>query len=145
MSKVFELPIKVEAIPYVKKGDGYKFLIIKRVSEDGGFWQPVTGTVESSESLVDCVYREIAEEIGVQKEKALGISDMFYAFSWKKGDRLIYEYVYGVELKREIKVNLSFEHDDYRWCGFDEAIEALEKDNNKKAYQEFKKIFLDNK
>lgn len=138
----FKLPIRFEAIPYVKSKNKFRFLLIKRVLEDGGFWQPVTGTLESNESLIDCIYREMREEISVNKNEVLNLSDTFFSFTWQKNDTLIYEYVFGVELKDERVIILSDEHEDYRWCSFDEAMTLLEKDNNKAAYRVFKEKFI---
>ena len=139
---IFKLPIRFEAIPFCKEGNSFSFLLVKRVPDDGGFWQPITGTLESNESLAECMYRELVEEIGVTKEDIKQVSDMFYSFMWLKGETAITEYVFGVELATKKEALLSEEHDEYRWCSYDEALELLSKDNNKKAYEEFKKKFL---
>jgi len=120
----------------------FSFLLVKRVPDDGGFWQPITGTLESNESLAECMRRELAEEVGVHEEDIKQVSDMFYSFTWLKGETTIAEYVFGVELATKKEALLSEEHDEYRWCSYDEALELLSKDNNKKAYEEFKKKFL---
>lgn len=140
MNQIFELPIKIEAIPFRKNNNKIEYLLIRRVPDDGGFWQPVTGTVESNESLEECVYRELLEEVGVSSKDVEKITDMFYHFTWQKGDMVIYEYVYGVELCEEVKITLSSEHDAYQWCDADMALQTLEKENNKKALLEFEKI-----
>lgn len=44
---------------------------------------------------------------------------------------MITEYVFSVELDRNINITLSEEHDDYKWCDFNEAYQWLGKDNNK--------------
>lgn len=139
---IFKLPIRFEAIPFYKEGNSFSFLLVKRVPDDGGFWQPVTGTLESNESLTECMHRELVEEVGVHKEDIKQVSDMFYSFTWLKGETTITEYVFGVELTTKKEALLSEEHDEYRWCSYGEVLELLSKDNNKKAYEEFKKKFL---
>lgn len=140
---IFKLPIKFEGILFCKKDGEFKFLLVKRIPEDGGFWQPITGTLESNESLTECIYREIEEEININKNQITSITDMFYQFTWMKNkDTQISEYVFGVELPDTIDIKLGNEHDDYRWCSYDEAQEILEKDNNKKAFMEFKSRFM---
>ena len=42
------------------------FLLLKRTPQDGGFWQPLTGTVEDGEKLSDCLKRELNEETGIK-------------------------------------------------------------------------------
>lgn len=44
---------------------------------------------------------------------------------------MITEYVFAVELDKNSKIILSEEHDDYKWCGFEDAYKTLEKENNK--------------
>lgn len=138
----FNLPIKFEAIPFVETEGGTRFLLVRRIPEDGGFWQPITGTLQSDESLIDCLYREIQEEIGIGRSDIVSVTDMFRSFTWMKGDITITEFVYGVEFKSEYAIQLGSEHDAYKWCSFDEALSLLEKENNKKALVEFKSYLL---
>lgn len=136
-----DLPIKVEAILFSKKDGGYKFLLLKRCPEDGGFWQPLTGTLEDGEKLMDCLKREILEEIGLEKIK--NVTDEIFRFDWKnKKGQAIVELVYGVELNPDDQIKLSNEHTDYQWCDFDQALNIMEKENNKNSFKEFSKIFV---
>jgi dihydroneopterin triphosphate diphosphatase len=138
-----ELPIKLEGILFSKAGDKYEFLILKRTPDDGDFWQPLTGTLKNGEKLEDCLLRELQEETGIQKP--VNITNEVWRFDWRKGDYAIIEFVFGVEINRNAEITLSKdEHSEYKWCNFDEAVEMLGRDNNKKAFQEFKKKFLTN-
>lgn len=140
-NQVFELPIKVQGILFAKVEAGLKFLLLKRSLEDGGFWQAMTGTLDSNENMITCLNREVEEEIGVKREWIKSITDMFFSFTWEKKGKLIYEYVYGVELEPEQTITLSEEHTEYKWCSFDDALELLEKDNNKNAFKEFAEYY----
>src|ERR1035437_8497321 len=115
--KNFELPIKVEAIVYFIDDNGVKFfLAIKRSEEDEGFWQPVTGTLESIDNIEGCLIREINEEIGLTREDIVSISDCIYDFVWnKKSIGEINEYVFAVEVKRLAQIKLSAEHVEFKW------------------------------
>ena len=125
-----ELPIKVQGVMYSKNSNNLEYLIIKRCENDGGFWQGVTGTLEEGENLKECLIREISEELGITEIK--NISDLKQTLQWaKKTGFIITEYVFSVELDRNIDITLSEEHDDYKWCTFEEAYETLEKENNK--------------
>ena len=106
-TKVFELPIKIQGILFAKVGVEIKFLLLKRSPEDGGFWQAMTGTLDSNENMITCLKREVEEEIGVKSENIKSITDMFYSFTWEKKGKLIYEYVYGVELDPNQIITLS--------------------------------------
>ena len=125
-----ELPIKVQGVMYSKNNDKIEYLIIKRSEKDGGFWQGVTGTLEEGEKLKECLIREIKEELGIVNINK--ISEIEETIQWaKKTGFMITEYVFSVELDRNINVTLSEEHNDYKWCDFNEAYQWLGKDNNK--------------
>ena len=125
-----ELPIKVQGVMYSKTNDKIEYLIIKRSEKDGGFWQGVTGTLEEGEKLKECLIREIKEELGIVNINK--ISEIEETIQWaKKTGFMITEYVFSVELDRNINVTLSEEHNDYKWCDFNEAYQWLGKDNNK--------------
>ncbi len=127
-----ELPIKVQGVVYAIQNNQIKYLIIKRCKADGGFWQGVTGTLEEGENLRDCLIREIDEELGVNRNNLLQISDLKQTLQWsKKTGFMITEYVYAVKIDLNSIIALSEEHDDFRWCDFDEAHQMLGKDNNK--------------
>ena len=127
-----ELPVKVEVFAYRIFNAEREFLLIRRVPEDGGFWQPVTGTLEFEESLQECGFRELREELGIRTEN-LSLSQEAYRFSWQKKDYVVVELVYGVELSIKQVINLSPEHDDYRWVSATDAMSLLEKENNRIA------------
>lgn len=139
----FDLPIRIEAIvfSYDKENKEIRYLAIKRSEEDGGFWQPVTGTMEEGEYKTDCLTREIWEEtsIDLEETKNFIIPDA-HRFEWTKnypeGARTITEYVFGVFVSEDnIKrpLTLSHEHTDYKWINFNDALELFSKDNNKEA------------
>ncbi len=131
--KNFDLPIIVESIIYYVDKHGVRnYLAIKRCLEDGGFWQPVTGTLESGENLEDCLFREIEEEIGLSKKDVISVSNCIYHFTWtKKIIGEVNEYVFAVEVQSEFQVKLSTEHVEYRW-GKKEEIKNLYKMNDNK-------------
>ena len=139
LSELKELPIKVELIVFKRTEDVYSFLLLKRNPEDGGFWQPITGTLEMDESIRQCMLRELKEETGINK--VINISEEIHRFSWQKKDYTVVEMVYGAEVSHQ-DVTLSPEHTEYKWCNFDEAMKLLEKENNKNAFLAFKKRLL---
>jgi lipoyl(octanoyl) transferase len=142
--KQFQLPIRFEAILYVKSEVKIKYLIIRRVPEDGGFWQPITGTHESNESLESCMVREIKEEAGYDLDLIERITDKIYEFTWLKKGVIIYEYVFGVELKKQKDPILSpFEHDKFSWLPYEEAVQKLKMEENKRALTILNQILLE--
>ena len=137
-----DVPIKVEGIVFAKSGDDFKLLIIKRVPEDGDFWQPLTESLEDGESIEECLRRGVKEELGLGDIK--NITERLWSFPWenKRGEPNI-DLVYGVEISEndEIKINQE-EHSEYKWCTFDEAMNLLGKENNKKAFLNFQEKII---
>lgn len=132
------IPIKVEVIVFARSDKDFKFLIIKRVPKDGGFWQPLTESLEDGEFVEKCLRRGVKEELGLNRIKS--ITERLWSFSWKnkKGEPNI-DLVYGIEISENDKIEINTnEHSKYKWCTFDEAMSLLGKENNKKALQHFK-------
>jgi len=129
-----ELPIKIELFVYNKTKKDLKILLLKRSLEDGGFWQPITGTLEFEESIKDCAIRELREETSIKDIK--DFSPEIYRFNWKKNDFTVVELVYAVDTS-ENDVILSSEHTSFRWVSTEEAKILLKKKNNKKALEKF--------
>jgi lipoyl(octanoyl) transferase len=126
-----KLPIRVNAFVYQRKGAEIEFLCIKRVPEDGGFWQTVTGTVHDDESFIGTITREIHEECGIASSDIIKIEGPFYDFEWMKGETKIREFVYAVEVKPDVAVTLApDEHDEYKWCDTHNMFKTLVKKDN---------------
>jgi isopentenyldiphosphate isomerase len=140
-----DLPIKVEGIIFAKGGNDYKFLIIKRVPEDGDFWQPLTESLEEGETVKECLKRGVKEELGLDEIKS--VTERIWSFPWenKHGEPNI-DLVYGVEISEDSKITINpQEQSEYKWCIFEEAMELLGKENNKKALEHFKEKIIEGK
>jgi NADH pyrophosphatase NudC (nudix superfamily) len=137
-----DLPIKVEGIVFAKSDNNYKFLIIKRVPEDGDFWQPLTESLEEGETVEECLRRGVKEELGMDEIK--NVTDRIWSFPWenKRGEPNI-DLVYGVEISEDSKIKINpEEHSEYKWCTFEEVLELLGKENNKKALEHFREKMI---
>jgi dihydroneopterin triphosphate diphosphatase len=145
MINYFDLPIRLEGIlyRYTNKSEinSYQFLCLKRSEKDEGFWQPVTGTNQSNESLLQTLNREIVEEAGLNSDD-FEIKNMFYQFTWEKRNMVIYEYCYAVHVDSEAIIKLSDEHVEYKWLNLDEAITRYEKQNNKNALKLLSEVVI---
>jgi 8-oxo-dGTP pyrophosphatase MutT (NUDIX family) len=112
-------------------GGRFEFLLLHRVAEKGGYWQPLTGNVDAGENLKQAAYRETEEEIGYHAED--GLIHSGYEFDYSNDDRDFHEVVYGLPLPHEFEPKLCREHDDYTWAPMPEAVEKLHWDSNKKG------------
>jgi 8-oxo-dGTP pyrophosphatase MutT (NUDIX family) len=125
------LPIQVEAIIFRRNGNRIEYLLLKRLPERNGFWQPVTGGVEDGETRKEALFREVMEETGVKNIVAVIEDIHYFEFS---DPNLNQEYVYGVEISSSEEIVLDHEeHSEYRWCSFQEALQLLHWKENKEA------------
>jgi len=130
------LPIQVQCILFRKINGKIQYLLLKRIKE--GFWQPVTGGLEEGETKVEAIEREVLEETGI-KNIARIIEDVHY-FEYSDS-HFIKEYVFGVEVHPNEKIVLDGkEHSQFKWCSFQEALELLKWDENKKALSRLNEI-----
>jgi 8-oxo-dGTP pyrophosphatase MutT (NUDIX family) len=132
------LPIQVEAIIFRRNGDKTEYLLLKRLPERNGFWQPVTGGVEEGETRDEALRREVMEETGVRNIVAV-VEDLYY-FEFSDPS-LNQEYVCGVEVSPTEKVVLDGrEHSEFRWCCIEEALQLLNWKENKEALKKLDTI-----
>lgn len=116
------------------------FLILKRSDDEGGYWQPLTGSVEDNESEFDCLKRELGEEVGLEAEN-VNFTDVIYTFDWSRNDIRYDEFVRGIEIPFNSQIKLSEEHQDFKWCSFDEALSLLKHESNKPGFIKIKELY----
>ena len=138
------LPIQIQAILFRKINRETQYLLLKRISSIGGFWQPVTGGIEEGETKIQALKREVLEETGI-KNVARIIKDVHYCEFWdyfkrEARQRLIKEHVFGVEINSNEKITISREHTEYKWCSFKEALKLLKWKENKEALKKLNDI-----
>jgi len=125
------LPIEVEAIIFRRNNTRIEYLLLKRLPQKNGFWQPVTGGMEEGETREEALRREIMEETGVKN--IVAVIEGLYYFEFSDPDPY-QEYVYGVEVSPSEEIMLDGrEHSEYRWCSFQDALQLLHWKENKAA------------
>lgn len=128
------LPIQVSIFVVRLTGDGGReYLMLHRVLPRLSFWQPVTGGVESGETIEQTAARELTEETGFAPDDLQAI-DFTYTFSPDEFFKDVYE-TEPDEIRVHVFVALvppdseptidPVEHDEYRWCSHDDALELL--------------------
>lgn len=130
---------QINCIVFKPEGAGYKFLVLKRREDRGGFWQSVTGGVKIGENEISALKRELKEETGIGEYGK--IINLKYSFSFclpHLGE--LTENVYAVEVKPDIEIILSPEHTEYRWLDFEEALGLLKYETNKEGFRKIWKM-----
>lgn len=137
-------PIQVLIYPVKLAGEDWQYLLLRRASNRGGFWQGVTGAVEEGESLVEAARRELFEETGLIPSIIEGL-DYSYSFSvedeWRHhyADEVeeITEHVFVAYVNGEKEPIIDpEEHNAWRWCFYDEALELLTWPENVEALKQ---------
>ncbi|MFC1685791.1 NUDIX domain-containing protein [Nanoarchaeota archaeon] len=135
------LPITIETIVFRKNKSKYSFLLLKRIKKRGGFWQFLTGGLEDTDkSHIGCAKREFQEELGLDvkviKEIIEDMPHFEFVGDFKDKKKTTFkEYVFGFEVDEKLKFEHieNDEHEDLKWCSFEECISLLHFENNKDA------------
>jgi len=99
-----------------------EFLIISNEKER---WDFPKGHIEEGETPEQTAVREVKEETGLDIEFIDGFKEKI-SFFFKKGKELVKKDVIFFLAKAKSKnVTLSFEHIDYKWLNFEEALNKL--------------------
>jgi 8-oxo-dGTP diphosphatase len=111
--------------------DAGKLLMIQRAKDDRhlpGSWECPGGKLDAGQDLLHAFEREVMEETGLLAEPT---SRMAYVDSYVVGDNsshkmykgLPYVAIFSIGKSVGGKLKLSHEHDDYKWCTYDEAMD----------------------
>jgi len=92
----------------------------------GGHWDFVKGEVEKGESEEDTARRELEEETSLTDGKFIGDFREEISYFFRSAGQTIYkQVVYFLVQVTSSTVKLSYEHAEYVWLGYDEALEKL--------------------
>ena len=145
------IPIQVLIYPVRKTDEDWEYLMLKRIKSRGGVWQGVTGAPEGDETIAEGAQRELFEETGYTSFTLIK-TDVFYIIpmqdKWKaiypKDTKEIPEYLFIVKINEPGPPKIDpIEHDDWKWCSYEEAIDLLSWENNKKALEVVQKFLRD--
>jgi len=117
------------AVVFRRENNEIKYLLIQYT---WGHWEFPRGLVEKGESLEDTARREIEEEVGIEDIKFIpGFKEWFKFFFRLKGKNIMKIATFLLAKTKTKKVKLSFEHKDYVWSEYDEALDKLTFKNSK--------------
>ena len=133
----------IQVLVYVARHNAseWQYLLLHRIARADDFWQGVTGGVENDETLLQAAGRELEEETGFTPKWLVDL-DHSYTFpvadKWRDlyapGVREIREHVFLAEVPAEADPAIDpREHDAWRWCPFEEALDWLRWPDNRDA------------
>ena len=125
-AEAFEVPPELRTVSVVLRRSDGRVLLMKRKAGRGGFWQILTGRIESGESPLQTAAREIHEETGFAPQLA-DVRELNYVHSFALGDRVppLFAQETAFAALVEGEPRLSDEHEAHRWCTIDEALKLL--------------------
>lgn len=146
-SELFERELRHPAhdlrIVKVVAYDGGRVLLLKRREEAGGFWQPVTGSIESVESALTAAAREFTEETAMTPRnlEPLGLEQSFLVDpKFVKGAaRALFaeEIAFIAEADSTQPLVLDAEeHEEYGWFTFEEAYAKIRWSDDREALEQ---------
>jgi bis(5'-nucleosidyl)-tetraphosphatase len=136
------------AVIFRREGDKIFYLLLHypgashRAKKD--YWDFPKGHIEKGEEIEDTVKREVFEETGLKDIKFIeGFKETIkYFFKFQGKNILKFVTFYLAETKEE-KIKISFEHLDFAWLPFKEALERVTFPNAKRILKKAH-LFLNN-
>lgn len=129
--------IKHKVQVWVLSGD--QVLIFKTNQKRGSFWQPITGSVEGTETPTQAALRELYEETGFNVNPSQMIN-LNYSFEFQARGFTFEEHAFFISLDktRAPRVDPN-EHDEFQWVGVQEALSVIRFESNREV---LRKIIL---
>ena len=108
---------------YIEKPDGNQFLLLNYPT---GHWDFIKGKIEDGEDLHQTAVREAKEETGISDLEFInGFEEKInYNFQYD-GELIEKEVVFFLAKTKTQNVNISYEHLDYTWLNYHEALEKV--------------------
>lgn len=126
------MPIEKSAGAIVfRRNKEIKYLLIQY---GWGHWEFPRGLIEKGESLEDTARREIKEEAGIEDIRFIsGFKEWIKFFFKLKGKNIMKIATFLLAETKTEKVELSYEHKDYGWLDYKEALNRLTFENSKEV------------
>ena len=143
--KLPKQPVSVLVLLHDSNG---RVLLLERADKPG-FWQSVTGSIESGETLYETACREVLEETGItlsngqlidRKESRLYEIYAHWRHRYAPGITHNTEHWFSACIAPDTSIKLSKEHLNWCWLNAQEAAEKVFSPSNKEAILSLKSI-----
>jgi dihydroneopterin triphosphate diphosphatase len=140
-----EVPLRctgVAAVLIKRTGSDYKVLLLKRdTSVLRDVWCYIGGGIEEGEKAWEAALREVKEETGIT-DLSLYSSNQFDQIYSPKENYIYIAPVFVGYVDESQKVNLNYEHSDYKWVSFKEAFDTVSLPGNEEVLLSIEKHFV---
>ncbi|HVE71183.1 MAG TPA: lipoyl(octanoyl) transferase LipB [Thermoanaerobaculia bacterium] len=128
--------------------DRDRVLLLHRKPERGNFWQPITGTMDPSESPIETARREIVEETGHRGDprpldlvQSFMIESQYLAAKGYTSPIIASEVCFETHLDSTLPVSIDpVEHDEWGWFTFAEAYERIQWTDDREALDSLRSL-----
>ena len=110
-----------EVFIVVRRGDEY--LVVHRSPSGGAYWHGIAGGLEEGESFAEAAARELYEETGFTAQPHEIAEPFVYPVDHNADGITVGCFL--VDVPGGWEPELNDEHDEYRWCSRDGAVELL--------------------
>ncbi|WP_107687898.1 dihydroneopterin triphosphate diphosphatase [Neisseria wadsworthii] len=134
-------PLKQPISVLVVLHDGAGQVLLLERADNAGFWQSVTGSVETGESLSETALREVWEETGIRLNaqdlndwQESTVYEIYPHWRWRYPEGVTHntEHIFSAVISKASKITLA-EHVSYRWLPAKEAAEKVFSPSNRSA------------
>ncbi|WEG14487.1 NUDIX domain-containing protein [Pullulanibacillus sp. KACC 23026] len=144
MTRYFEVPIRCTGVATVllkKVENEYKVLLLKRATSVlKDVWCYIGGSIEAGEKAWEAALREVKEETGISRV-LLYTSNKFDQIYSPKENYIYVAPVFVGFVEESQEVTLNYEHSDFRWLSFSEAIATVTLPGNDEVLMSIEKHF----
>ncbi len=126
--------ISYGAVIFRKEKNNILYLLLYRKAYEHykEMWDFPRGLIEKGETPDEDIRREVKEETGINDLKFInGFKEKVNWFYKKEGKTIFKEANYYLAETKEKNVKLSFEHDDFKWCNYEEGLKLIKFSNTK--------------
>jgi dATP pyrophosphohydrolase len=139
----FKQPRSIQVVIFADTSAERRYLLLRRIVSQGGFWQSVTGSLEDGETHADAAVREVLEETAISSTVDqlidLEVLNTFeIAPLWRDryapGVTHNEERCFALKVPEcEVKLDL-LEHQAYAWEPYERAVKMLYWESTRRAF-----------